>query len=142
MTSRWARKCVGLLTALHHSLVPELGAAQIQQRRAFVSRCMQSLAEAADELRQSDTQADGASSCRTRRPPTPRQPSGGLPVAESVGAGKSPSPTDAASLRIERCLTLLRNFVEEVEAKLPADDAGRRADGTARRCAASRCASW
>ena len=94
------KRAVGLLTQLHHSLAFDLGPAQAQQRRVFVSSCMQSLAAAATELRALQSTASS-------------------PAADSEER--------ALSLRIERCLTLLRLFVEEVEAKLPADDVGMRA---------------
>ena len=117
------KRIVHLLTQLHHSLVPELGAAQKQQRRSFVGTCMRSLASAADQLRaqqtQSQQQGSGGSSGSSGS-------DGDIVLADAPPAddgygGGSPA------LRIERCLTLLRNFVEEVEAKLPEDDSSRRA---------------
>ena len=89
---------VTLLTQLHHSLSPELGAQHAQQRRSFVGTCMASLGKAAEQLR------------ALHEPP---------PEAASEQPTEAWTKEKATSLLIERCLTLLRLFVEEVETKLP-----------------------
>ena len=129
------RRAVGLLTQLHHSLDPSLGNALPQQRRAFVALCMQSLAAAAAQLRR--LQPLGAEGAPSEGAPSEGAPSGDdqLPDAppiedpSSAGDGTSAAPASIASLslRVTRCLTLLRLYVEEVEAKLPADDSSLRA---------------
>ena len=108
------KRSVGLLTQLHHSLPNDQPQAQAQQRRAFVAGCMRSLAAAADEWRALQQGAAAA-------PAAPDQEQ--LPDAPlEEGGASEPASEQALSLRVERCLTLLRLFVEEVEAKLPADE--------------------
>ena len=98
------KHAVTLLTQLHHCLSPELGARHTEQRRAFVSTCMASLGTAAQQLRtllEVSQQVQASQQAQAER---------------SHGAW---SEEEALSLRIERCLTLLHLFVEEVETKLP-----------------------
>ena len=130
------KRAVRLLTQLHHSLTPEDLGGQAKQGRVFVTSCMQSLAGAAAEL-------------RMLQPAAPTTMEESVPLLPSVTSEDSNVHMElegdgvvfrtftcgsvakkAISLRVERCLTLLRLFVEEVEAKTPTDDLS---DGRARR---------
>ena len=94
------QRAAGFLTQLYHSLKPEHGAEQQQaRRREFVRSCMTPLAAASERLRFLG----------------PLDAPGGAPDAAAEDEGDE---RPKLRLCIERCLTLLRLFVEEVEAKL------------------------
>jgi len=97
-------RAIRFLVLLHHSLQIEASRVR-QQQREFVSSCMSSLDEAASRLRALQLAA----------------PPAGQPARDAEAAALVREPLQ---LCVERCLTMLRLFVTELEKRAPLTPGG------------------